>query len=166
MRALIIPLAAAGFTLCSVSGYAGDELSRARLEQPGRTADEEPTLKSAGASTKAAHAIDEDAPLKSTGPTARPSSRAAADDEEPLKSAGSSRKAGRAIDDDPPLKSSSVPTRAGRAIDDDASLKSAGASSKAERSLDEDALRKYFRTASRPGPGTPQEQASRIDRKR
>ena len=137
MRALMISLAAAGFAICSLAGYAGDELSRERLEQPGRTADDEPKLKSAGASSKAARAIDEDSSLKSTGPTARPN-RAAADDEPPLKSAGGSRKAGRAIDEDAPLKSTSVPKKVGRAIDEDAPLKSAGASSKAERTLDED----------------------------
>ena len=146
MRALIISLAAAGFAICSLSGYAGDELSRPKLEQPGRTADDEPKLKSAGASNKAARAIDEDVSLKSTGSTARPN-RAAADDEPPLKSAGSSRKAGRAIDEDAPLKS-------------------AGASSKVERTLDEDTPLKSFRAASRPGPSTPQEQASRVNRKR
>ena len=165
MRALIISLAAAGFAICSLSGYAGDELSRPKLEQPGRTANDEPKLKSPGASNKAARAIDEDVSLKSTGSTARPN-RAAADDEPPLKSAGSSRKAGRAIDEDAPLKSTSVPKKTGRAIDEDAPLKSAGASSKVERTLDEDTPLKSFRAASRPGPSTPQEQASRVNRKR
>jgi hypothetical protein len=130
MRALIISLAAAGFALSSLSGYAGGDLSsRSRLEQQSRVGDDEPKLRSAGASSKAiVRAIDEDAPLKSAGGARRPN-RTADDDNQPLKSAGASRKIARAIDDDIPVKSAGASSRAVRAIDDDAPLKSAGAAS-------------------------------------
>ena len=106
MRALIVSLAAVGFAISSLSGYAR-EPSQVRLEQPGRTADDEPNLKSAGASHRAGRAIDEDAPLKSAGAAAR-LNRAADDESQPLKSAGVSHRAARAVDEDAPLKSASV----------------------------------------------------------
>jgi hypothetical protein len=132
MRTLIISLAAAGFVISSVSGYAGGDLSsRDKLEQQFRAGDDEPKLKSSGASTKAiVRAIDEDAPLKSTGAAKRPN-RTADDDNQPLKSAGATRKTVRTIDDDAPLKSAGASSRAVRALDDDVPLKSAGARSTA-----------------------------------
>jgi hypothetical protein len=111
MRTLIVSLAAAGFAISLPSGYAAGEspASPSKLEQPGRTADDEPKLKSAGASSKAGRAIDEDAPLKS---------------------AGASHKAGRTIDEDAPLKSAGTSSKHGKAIDENVPLKSARAASR------------------------------------
>jgi hypothetical protein len=169
MRALIVSLAAIGFALASLPGQAAGELpaTQSGLQQPGRTADDEPKLKSAGASGRAARTLDEDTRLKSTGTTSRPigagtkMNRGVEDDTDSLKPAGASSRAARTIDDDAPLKPAGSSQKALRQIDDDAPLKSAGQSSKAGHELDEDVPLKSLRAATRPGPPTPRETANK-----
>jgi hypothetical protein len=125
VRTLIISLAAVGFVISSLSGYAGGEAlsSQTRLEQLGRTADDEPNLKSAGASSRPGRAADEEIVLKSAGASARLGR--AADEEVPLKSAGASSKIGRMADDDQPLKSAGASSKPGRKVEEIAPLRSA-----------------------------------------
>ena len=136
MRALILSLAAAGLVICSLPGYAGGERypSYSRLEQVGRTVDDEPNLKPAGTSSRPARLADADAPLKSTGAS---SPGRAADQEAPLKTTGASSKPGRSADDDAPVKPTGASSKTGHAADDDQAPKSTGSSIKPERKVEE-----------------------------
>jgi len=125
MRTLIISLAATAFVICSLAGYADGvrNPSYSKLEQVGRTADDDPGLKPAGTSNKPTRSTDEDVPLKPAGAS---SPGRAADKETSLKAAGASGTTSRTADDEQPLKASGASGKPDRKVEEIAPLRSSG----------------------------------------
>jgi hypothetical protein len=136
MRVRIVFLAATGFVIASLSGFAAEPFSsQSRLEQRTSAEGDEFSLKSTGGWSRSARTADEDRPLKSAGASSKPGR--AADEDKPLKSAGASSRTGRMADDDQPLKSAGASSRPGRKVEEIAPLRSAGGVTRPARIEDE-----------------------------